>query len=91
MIKLTENRLKQNDMELFDKYYWAVKNKAEVCVKEKIDLMIDDSINHVKAVADEKIKAIYLKDAPSYDLEENEYSKVLYNWGEIYRYIKEME
>lgn len=90
MIKLTENRLKQKDMDLFDKYYWAVKNKAEVCVKEKIDLMIDDSLNHIKAVADAKIKAIYLKDAPSYDLEENEYSKVLYNWGEIYRYIKEM-
>ena len=90
MIKLTENRLKQKDMDLFDKYYWAVKNKAEVCVKEKIDLMIDDPLNHIKAVADAKIKAIYLKDAPSYDLEENEYSKVLYNWGEIYRYIKEM-
>ena len=32
-------------------------------------------------------KTIYLKDAPSYDLE-NEYVKMLYNWGEIYRYIK---
>ena len=91
MIKLTENRLKQKDMDLFDKYYWAVKNKAEVCVKEKIDLMIDDSLNHIKAVADAKIKAIYLKDAPSFDLEESRYIKVLYNWGEIYRYIKDLE
>ena len=91
MIKLTENRLKQKDMDLFDKYYWAVKNKAEVCVKEKIDLMIDDSLNHIKAVADAKIKAIYLKDAPSFDLEESKYIKVLYNWGEIYRYIKDLE
>ena len=25
------------------------------------------------------------------ELKENEYLKVLYNWGEIYRYIKEIE
>ena len=31
------------------------------------------------------------KDAPSKEIEENEYIKILYNWGEIYRYIKELE
>ena len=36
-------------------------------------------------------KTIYLKDAPSFDIKENEYLKVLYNWGEIYRYINEIE
>lgn len=88
MIELTEERLKQEGMDIFDQYFWAVKNKAEICSKEKIDIMIDDSIKHIKCIADLKIKTIYLKDAPSYDLEENEYTKVLYNWGEIYRYLK---
>ena len=57
--------------------------------EENIDIMIDDSYEHCKKISERKIQAIYLKDAPSYDLE-NEYTKVLYNWGEIYRYIKEI-
>ena len=53
--------------------------------------MIDDFYKKCESVANKKIKTIYLKDAPSYDLKQNEYIKVLYNWGEIYRYIKEMK
>lgn len=91
MIKITEERLKENEMYIFDKYYWATENKDEVCIKENVDIMIDDFCEKCKSIANSKIKTIYLKDAPSYDLEENEYIKVLYNWGEIYRYIKEIE
>ena len=91
MIKVTEERLQQNEMNIFDKYYWATENKDEVCVKENVDIMIDDFCDKCKSIANSKIKTIYLKDAPSYDLEENEYIKVLYNWGEIYRYIQEIE
>lgn len=89
MIELTKNRLKENNMDIFDKWYWATEDKADVCVKENIDIMIDDSYSKCKSVSEAKVKTIYLKDAPSYDLEENEYLKVLYNWGEIYRYIME--
>ena len=91
MIKVTEERLQLNEMNIFDKYYWATENKDEVCVKENVDIMIDDFCDKCKSIANSKIKTIYFKDAPSYDLEENEYIKVLYNWGEIYRYIKEIE
>lgn len=91
MIKVTEERLKENDMDIFDKYYWATENKDEVCIKENVDIMIDDFCEKCKSIANQKIKTIYLKDAPSYDLKENEYIKVLYNWGEIYRYIKEID
>ena len=91
MIKITEERLKENGMDIFDKYYWATENKEEVCKKENIDIMIDDFCKNCESIANSKIKTIYLKDAPSYDLEEKKYIKVLYNWGEIYRYIKEME
>ena len=90
-IEITKRVLKSNGLDIFDKYYFTVKNKDEICMKEKIDVMVDDSYKICRAVADSKIKTIYLKDAPSYDLEENECIKILYNWGEIYRYIKEME
>ena len=90
MIRITEKRLKENGMYIFDKYYWATENKEKVCQKENIDIMIDDFCKNCENIANTKIKTIYLKDAPSYDLEENKYIKVLYNWGEIYRYIKEI-
>lgn len=91
MIKFTEERFKKEGMDIFEKCYWATENKDEVCIKEHIDIMIDDSSYKCEKVAQAKIKTIYLKDASSYDLEENEYIKVLYNWGEIYRYIKELD
>lgn len=91
MIPITKERLKQENMEIFDKYYWAIDNKEEVCIKENIDIMIDDFNENCEKIAKAKIKVIYLKAAPSYDLEENDYIKVLYNWGEIYRYISEQE
>lgn len=90
MIKITEERLKKSGMDIFDKYYWATENKDEVCLKENVDIMIDDFNEKCVSIANKKIKTIYLKDAPSYDIKENEYIKVLYNWGEIYRYIKEL-
>ena len=89
-IAITEDILKKNNMYIFDKYCWGVEKKKEVCVAEKIDLMIEDSNNNCKAISDAKIKTIYFKGAPNYDMEENEYLKTLYNWGEIYRYIKEV-
>lgn len=89
MIDITKKLLKENKMDIFDNYYFAVKDKADICQKENIDIMIDDSYEHCKKTSERKIQTIYLKDAPSYDLK-NEYTKVLYNWGEIYRYIKEI-
>lgn len=91
MINLTEERLKEDKMDIFDKYYFGVEDKAVACKKENIDIMIDDSNINCKNTSDNEIKTIYLKDAPSYDMDENDYLKVLYNWGEIYRYLKEME
>lgn len=91
IIALTQERLKQDKMNIFDKYYFASEDKASVCKQENIDIMIDDSNTNCKNTSDNKIKTIYLKDAPSHDMEENEYLKVLYNWGEIYRFLKESE
>lgn len=89
MKAITGERLKEDGMDIFDKYYFAVQNKGEVCEKESIDVMIDDLRENCQKVSERKIKTIYFKDAPSYNMEENEYVKVMYNWGEVYRYIKE--
>lgn len=88
-IAITLETLKNNEMDIFDKYFWGVENKEDICLQEKVNLMIDDSDKKCKAVSDAKVKTIYLKDAPNFEMEENEYLKVLYNWGEIYRYIEE--
>ena len=88
MIEITEDILKLANLEVFDKYYWKTENKDEICLKEKIDIMIDDSYEKCMSIAKAKIKVIYFKDAPSYDIN-NEYVTTLYNWGEVYRYIKE--
>ena len=88
-IKITEEIFKKNNFEIFDKYYWGTIDKAKVCLDEKIDLMIDDYIENCKKISNEGIKTIYLKDAPSYKVEDTEYLKTLYNWGEIYRYINQ--
>lgn len=88
---LTKKILIENDMDIFDKYIWGARNKAEVCKNEKIDLMIEDYCKNCEAISKEKIKTIYLKAAPSPEMKDNKYLKTLYNWGEIYRYIKEIE
>ena len=89
MISVTEEKLKSKGLFIFEKCYWGTINKDEICVKENIDIMIDDYIDNCRMVAESNIKTIYLKDAPSYEAEENPNIITLYNWGEIYRYLKE--
>lgn len=53
--------------------------------------MIDDYNKNIEEIAEVKIRTVYLKGAESYEVEESEFIKVCYNWGEIYRYIKELK
>ncbi len=82
---LEENNIK------FNKYYWKVEDKLEICKSEKVDIMIDDDWKIIKKLADNHVKTLYFRDTNLTKLEENEYIKEVNNWGEIYRYIKEME
>ena len=91
LVPITMQRLKENNLDIFEKYYWGTENKEEICKQEKIDLMIDDSNINCEKLARDHIDTIYLKDATCFDIEENEYLKVLYNWGEIYRYIEQLK
>ncbi len=82
--------LEENDIK-FNKYYWKVEDKLEICKNEKVDIMIDDDWKIIKKLADNHIKTLYFRDTNLTKLEENEYIKEVNNWGEIYRYIKEVE
>lgn len=82
--------LEENDIK-FDKYYWHIKDKLEVCKKENVDIMIDDDWKIIKNLADNGVKTLYFRDTNLKILEESEYIKEVNNWGDIYRAIKEME
>lgn len=89
MIGIAQELLEKSKIK-FDKYYWKVVNKAEICKKEKIDIMIDDNIHNCQKVADEGIKTIYLRDSNIKTIEHPNI-KECYLWGEIYRYISNLK
>lgn len=74
----------------FDKYYWKQDDKLEICLKENIDLMIDDDYKIIDKLAKNNIKALYFRDTGLKKLQENEYIKEVNNWGDIYRSIKSL-
>ena len=82
---LDENNIK------FDKYYWKVEDKLQICQNENIDIMIDDDWRIIKKLSDNKIKTLYFRDTNIMKLKENNYIKEVNNWGEIYRHIKCMK
>ena len=73
----------------FDKYYWNIEDKLDICKKENLDIMIDDDWRIVKKLANNHIKTLYFRDTNLVRLEENAYIKEVNNWGDIYRYISE--
>lgn len=80
---LNENNIK------FDKYYWKIEDKLEICKNENVDIMIDDDWRIIKELSDNKIKTLYFRDTNLMKLNENEYIKEVNNWGDIYRYISD--
>ena len=90
MKDIAEKRIKEKGLE-FDKCFWAAKDKVKICKEEKIDIMIDDYYKTCENLAKNKIKTLYFREYPCYQLEENEWLKEVHNWGEIYRYIEECE
>ena len=71
----------------FDKYYWAQRGKTDVCVKEKIDVMIDDNYMNCLEIAEKNIKTLYFRDAGIKEIKNNPHITEVHNWGEIYKYI----
>ncbi len=83
-------RLLEENKIIFDKYYWKIDDKLEVCKNENIDIMIDDDWRIIKKLADNNIKTLYFRDTDLVKLEENKNIKEVNNWGDIYRIIKEL-
>ena len=83
-------RLLEENNIIFDKYYWKIDDKLEVCKNENVDIMIDDDWRIIKKLADNNIKTLYFRDTNLVKLEENKYIKEVNNWGDIYRIIKEL-
>ena len=81
-------RLLEENGVKFDKYYWKMNDKLDVCKKEKIELMIDDDWRIIKKLSENKIKTLYFRDTNLKRLEENKYIKEVNNWGDVYRYIR---
>lgn len=81
-----ERVLKENNLQ-FDKYYWSVEDKLEICKLENIDLMIDDDWRIIEKLAKNKIKTLYFRDTNLKKLKENKYITEVNNWGDIYRNI----
>ncbi len=90
MKKIVEKRFKKENLK-FDKYYWKVLDKLQICLEEKIDLMIDDNYLICKNLSDNFINTLYLRDVKKQKLEENKYLKEVNSWGEIYRYVYSTE
>jgi len=79
--------LEENNIN-FDKYYWKVEDKLEICKNENVDIMIDDDWKIIKKLAKNHVKTLYFRDTNLVKLEENEYIREVNNWGDIYRIIK---
>lgn len=84
-------RLLEENNIIFDKYYWKIDDKLEVCKNENVDIMIDDDWRIIKKLADNNIKTLYFRDTNLVKLEENNYIKEVNNWGDIYRFIRNEE
>lgn len=82
--------LKENNIS-FDKYYWSVHDKLEICKKENIDIMIDDDYKIIEQISKANIKTLYFRDANLKKLSETNYIHEVNNWGDIYRYFSELE
>lgn len=75
---------------VFDKYYWNISDKLEICKKENVDLMIDDDWRIIKDISSNNIKTLYFRDTNLMKLDESKYIHEVNNWGDAYRYISEI-
>lgn len=82
--------LKENNI-IFDRYYWNVQDKLEICQKENIDVMIDDDYKIIQQLSDSKIQTLYFRDTNLKKLKETDYIHEVNNWGDVYRFFKELD
>lgn len=72
-----------SDIKIFNNEH----NKIDRFLKENVSFIIDDDEHTCITASQNNIKALYFKNNASTVLPENEYLKVVNNWGEIYKYL----
>jgi len=82
-IELAKKTLTKNNIK-FEKEYYRAYDKLKCCLAEKIDFMIDDSLNNVKLLSENGVKCLYFREFGSMDIVNENVIDVV-NWGEIYR------
>lgn len=81
--EISENWLKKYNLN-FNKMYVGIENKAEIAVKENIDLFIDDSIRNCEEVSDVGIKSYLFNAETNKHINQDNNIDRVYSWEEIY-------
>ena len=81
---MTKNLLDSYNIK-YNKIITGAGKKAEVCVENNIDLLIDDSIKHCTNLSNIGIDTLLFNSINNKDIETN--LKRVYNWNEVYDYV----
>lgn len=84
--EFTKEALKRDCIN-YSKLAFCETSKLDICLKSKIQLMIDDRPSIINELSKEQIKCLYFRDAES-EIIDNENTIMVYNWGQIYRVIR---
>ncbi|MEG1582237.1 MAG: hypothetical protein RR334_03710 [Clostridia bacterium] len=84
-IDITNKRLAEEGI-VFDKLIYNQKNKLDACIKEKVEVMIDDRKKVLINIANNGIKCLYFRTLVL-DFMEHENVTEVRNWGDVYRYF----
>ena len=81
--EISEKWLKKHNLN-FDKMYVGIENKAEIAIKEDINLFIDDSIRNCEEVSAAGIKSYLFNSETNKHINQHENIDRVYSWEEIY-------
>lgn len=81
---MTKNLLDSYNIK-YNKIITGAGKKAELCVENNIDLLIDDSIKHCTNLSNIGIDTLLFNSINNKDIETN--LKRVYNWNEVYNYV----
>ena len=83
---LTEDMLRRNNI-YFDKLITGALKKGKVCINEKIDIFIDDSLKQCEDVVNSGIKNVIMYET-KYNKDKDIFK--MNNWNDIYDYIRRL-
>lgn len=87
-IEITNKRLQEENI-VFDKVFYGVSNKLELCQKLNIDIMIDDLYDTIEKISNAGIKCFYYRDLVL-KFCNNPYVTEVRTWGDIYVECKKL-